>query len=411
MVSFNGEIREYPGLVVDEFSAHTHKRGKAFFLSHAHRDHMKGIKTPNFASILALSEIKLYTTEITKSILGTDKELIGLLGNIEIITVNCMLTLKLWDGLDVTVTPLPTGHCPGAVMLLFEGKNGNILYTGDFRLKIGDLVETRLYREETELITISTLYIDTTFCHTEVLNFISRETSRELILEKISDWLGEHKDNTVCLNFPCLGYEHIIMDVYTQLGIKMNVSETKLSVQYSVITCIRDCVTDEKSRIRIVSSKEGKTDPKSLNIKPSAQWFVNNRKLKSKCEYFEKFNFWRIQHSNHCSYTELVEFIQKIKPNRIVPIAIPVLSHSPLDAASRLKHLLKPNKAELKLQEEEVELSKKKEPNRIKRIISSLLDSETDDIQWEPVCKKPNQTEILIPNETENDLKENSGKK
>ena len=398
MVSFNGEIREYPGLVVDQFGTHTHTKGRAFFLSHAHSDHMKGIQSQKFAEIILLSRVKLFATEITKLILSTDGDMQLLMAHIEIITVNCTLSVELWEGMEVQVTPLQTGHCPGAVMFLFEGTNGTVLYTGDFRLNLEDLRETRLYRDESELIQINTLYLDTTFCHMAADSFITRDTSREIILEKTADWL-ENKENTVCLNFPCLGYEHIIMELSTQLCMKLNVTGTKLSHQYDTIPCVRECVTHDKSRIRIVSCNES-NDSKCLAIKPSAQWFVSNGKVKSKCEYIEPLNLWRIQHSNHCSYRELIEFVKKLTPDRIVPIVTPVLSASPLDAIDRLKHLLRPPKLELKLcqqqqqqqQQLERQVNKKIKPNRIKRLMSSLI-NETEDTQLQPVCKKRHQTE------------------
>ncbi len=34
---------------------------------------------------------------------------------------------------SITVTAIDANHCPGAIMFLFEGYFGRILYTGDFR--------------------------------------------------------------------------------------------------------------------------------------------------------------------------------------------------------------------------------------------------------------------------------------
>ncbi len=45
-----------------------------------------------------------------------------------------MIALDGEDGGEtMTVTVIDANHCPGAVMLLFDGYFGRILYTGDFR--------------------------------------------------------------------------------------------------------------------------------------------------------------------------------------------------------------------------------------------------------------------------------------
>ncbi|KAI6657373.1 Protein artemis-like [Oopsacas minuta] len=392
MSVYRGEIREYPGVIVDEFSAHTHKAGVAFFLSHAHKDHMKGLE--KFAEMLALSNAKLYMTEISKSILSTI--IYELTARIEILKVNSPVNIELSKGVKVTVTSLQSGHCPGAVMFLFEGVNGNVLYTGDFRLDAKDLKETRLYREDGDIKQIKSVYLDTTFCHPSADRFIDRDTSRKILLNKTIEWLDCHFENKVCLNFPCLGYEYLIVEIFTEIGIQSNISKSKLSEQYQAISVLKDCITDEVSRININSWEGGKgckIDPRVLNIKPTIQWFVMNNKLKVECEYIPEELLWRIQHSNHCSYSELTEFVKNICPERIVPICTPVLSSCPQEGVTRLKHLLRPLPPMVTEIFQEDKISSSQIPNRIKRITSSFLEESV----CEPVCKKRAQMNHLTP--------------
>lgn len=61
-------------------------------------------------------------------------------------------------------TAIAAGHCPGSAMLLIEGGEGTVLYTGDFRLEkgsaalIGPLHDSNGKKKD-----IDQLYCDTTF--------------------------------------------------------------------------------------------------------------------------------------------------------------------------------------------------------------------------------------------------------
>jgi Cft2 family RNA processing exonuclease len=58
------------------------------------------------------------------------------------------------------VTLYEANHCPGAVMLLFEGPKGRVLHTGDFRFK-PSMLDHFTGKD------IDCLYMDNTFATTE----------------------------------------------------------------------------------------------------------------------------------------------------------------------------------------------------------------------------------------------------
>ncbi|XP_078158691.1 uncharacterized protein LOC144554246 isoform X2 [Carex rostrata] len=99
--------------------------GKRYhFLSHAHKDHLKGIVSrasyPIYATRVTITIILNYYPQLDKAIFVEIK-------------VDETLVINDEDG-DFSVTCCNANHCPGAVMFIFEGIFGNILHTGDCRL-------------------------------------------------------------------------------------------------------------------------------------------------------------------------------------------------------------------------------------------------------------------------------------
>lgn len=399
MSKFAGQFREFPGLVADNYRLSNCKDGYIFLLTHCHKDHMVSLSDDHLINILSLRDLKLYTTSITKNILSADPEMAKLIPYIDCMNVNQTYSLKLPQYGYIRITPLPSGHCPGAVMFLIQSNTINVLYTGDFRLTPYDVTDTILYEDGTP-IRLESIYLDTTFCHPTALTFPDRELSRDILIEKMSEWMGSNRKNKIELHFPCLGYEHMILGIFHQLGEKIFVSESKYN-QYAAIPNVEQVLVQDRNSARVsILSYEEFTATKNeicqshiLKIKPSAQWFIINSAMSKNSVYIEKYNMLRIQHSNHCSYSEICQFIKMFTPKSIYPCVIPSNSTSIHEATHHLKHLLGQAGNQLHNNATQKISPKREIQNEItltkKRSLFTFLNLEPDDgTLTPPSCKK-----------------------
>ncbi|XP_055473268.1 protein artemis-like, partial [Psammomys obesus] len=138
---------------------------------------------------------------------------------------------------EVVVTLLPAGHCPGSVMFLFQGRNGTVLYTGDFRLAKGEASRMELLHSGGRVKDIQSVYLDTTFCDPRFYQIPSREECLKGILELVRSWVTRSPNHVVWLNCKAAyGYEYLFTNLSEELGIQvrvLSVPEAK-SVGYEV---------------------------------------------------------------------------------------------------------------------------------------------------------------------------------
>ncbi|CAL1207407.1 unnamed protein product [Candida parapsilosis] len=156
--TFDGKIREIPGVCVDNFSY----KGEVFFLTHCHSDHLNGLLENSFCG-------RVFCSQLTKDIIALDHRYNDILRFLIVKEYNEPFEVQTFCS-SMTVTMLKTYHCPGSSMFLFECTNGvSCLATGDIRAEkwwVSSLIQNRyIFPYITGLKTLDQIYLDTTFSY------------------------------------------------------------------------------------------------------------------------------------------------------------------------------------------------------------------------------------------------------
>ncbi|XP_067420666.1 protein artemis isoform X2 [Emydura macquarii macquarii] len=327
MSSFGGRMREYPWLSIDRFDR-DNLRARAYFLSHCHKDHMKGLRAPSLKRRLECRlPLKL---------------------KLQLRFLYLMKHLKE----DIVVTLLPAGHCPGSVMFLFQGQNGTVLYTGDFRLAKGEAARMELLHSGTRVKDIQSVYLDTTFCDPRFYQIPSREECLNGILELVRNWITLSCYHVVWLNCKAAyGYEYLFTNLSEELGVKVHVN--KLDMFKNMPEILYHVTTDRHTQIHAcrhprdddylrgnrlpcgMTSQNG-TPLRIISLKPSTMWF-GERTRKTNIIVRTGESSYRACFSFHSSYSEIKDFLGYICPVNVYPNVIPVGS-----TADKVVEILKP---------------------------------------------------------------------
>ncbi|KAK1403850.1 DRMBL domain-containing protein [Heracleum sosnowskyi] len=302
------------------------------FLTHAHKDHSQGITTynsyPIYSTLLTRTLTLHYYPQLDES----------LFVNIE---VGDSIVIRDPDG-DFTVTAFDANHCPGAIMLLFEGTFGTILHTGDCRLNqecLQSLPEKYLGTKTKEPeCSIDYIFLDCTFGR------FSKMPSRHSAIRQLINCVWKHPGAPVVyLTCNMLGQEEILVNVSQTFGTKIFVDKEGNPESYQFLkltvpeiltedSCSRFHLFDgfpnlsERAEAKLVEARNN-SQPEPLIIRPSAQWYACEE-VPSKTEITKKVRLneavrdqsgiWHVCYSMHSSREELEWALQLLRPKWVV---------------------------------------------------------------------------------------------
>lgn len=214
------------------------------------------------------------------------------------------------------VTLIDANHCPGAVMYLFEGYFGVVLATGDFRYDPSLFVDTPLKDKEVDIC-----YLDNTYFNPAFYNTPTRDEALKKIISIIQD---KREENILFrIHLRNLGKEKLLVDLSEYFQIPIVVPKKRFERYTKVLEIDEKYFRfefDSNSLIFIEDFNDCENfcgylkDKKIIHIEPSALIIPDKRRSRSDPSYFQ------VPYTDHSSYLEIIDFIQLLKPKRLIPI-------------------------------------------------------------------------------------------
>lgn len=297
----NGKVIPHTPLAVDFWQVRKCSHVRLFFLSHMHSDHTAGLTS-------TWSNKSIYCSPVTATLLKLKLQVKEKWIHPLELGEPCMLPLDDIGKERLTVTLMDANHCPGAVMFLFQGYFGTILYTGDFRYTPSMLREQCLRNN----ITIDILYLDNTNCDpTRTL------PSRHRATQQIKEIIRSHPGHNVVIGIYSLGKESLLVELALEFKTWVEVSPERLETLQALE--LPDVFTTEpgagriravdQAQIRSANLLQWNREYPTLAILPTSRPLVSFHS-----------NVHVVPYSDHSSYQELEDFVSALRPTSLVPI-------------------------------------------------------------------------------------------
>lgn len=276
-------------VAVDNFTGYN---GNVYFLSHMHKDHIKGLHSSWCKGVIycsrATSKLIHYSfPNIPKSA-------------IKALTLGTPHVIDCGQNKPIAVTLFDAGHCPGSCMFLFEYTK-RALYTGDIRAHNLTLLEP-LFN-----LNIDILYLDTTF-----ISLNSAPTIDECAYQTL-EYIRQLKINkTVFVDNTILGVESLLVFLSKHLNTYIHVSKYIFDRAMCYDPNVaHTAMTTSAFGCHIHCGCDCKRNYNATIIRPSALWHLQNSKKK------EVVHMLYVTHS---PFNELKQIVNAVQPQKIINI-------------------------------------------------------------------------------------------
>ncbi|KMT07833.1 hypothetical protein BVRB_6g146450 [Beta vulgaris subsp. vulgaris] len=313
--------KKMPGtpFTVDAFRYGAIKGCSAYFLSHFHADHYGGLSK-------AWSHGPIYCTPITA-------RLVKMCLYVNPIYI-CPLELDVEHLIDgVKVTMLEANHCPGAALIHFHLPDGqSYLHTGDFRACKSMQTYPLLSNKKVNL-----LYLDTTYCNPKY-RFPSKEDVTSFVVRTTKACLKKQPKTLIIVGAYSIGKECVYIAISEAIKVKIfaNASRRRILQSFDWPQLSRNLCSNGKDtplHVLPVSSLKHETLKNYLKtyedqfnavvaFRPTGWTFsesVGNNLDLIKPNTKGNIQIYGVPYSEHSSFTELQEFVQFLRPNKIIP--------------------------------------------------------------------------------------------
>lgn len=300
-MSGNGKVIPHTPLAVDFWHIRRCPGTRLFFLSHMHSDHTVGLTS-------TWSNRPIYCSPTTATLLRLKRQVKEQWIHPLELGEPYLLPLDDIGKERLTVTLIDANHCPGAVMFLFEGYFGSILYTGDFRYTPSMLREPCL-RTNT---TIDVLYLDNTNCDPN-----RTLPSRQRATQQIKEIIRSYPNHSVVIGLYALGKECLLLELAMEFKTWIEVSLERMETLKALE--LPDVFTTDRGagRIRVVEQSticyasllQWNNEQPTLAILPTSRPLVSFHP-----------NVHVVPYSDHSSYQELEDFVSALQPTSVIPI-------------------------------------------------------------------------------------------
>ena len=368
MSCFPGRLHEFKEISLDQFAGEN-LTSSVYFLSHCHSDHMVGLSSIEFSTVLRENgRVKLFCHTVTAGLLLGLEEYSHLESSIH--SLECgtdySIAVPSEQGSDqiayyVTVSLIPAGHCPGSVMFLIRRHCTTVLYTGDFRLHVRAIHPRlrELFNGDRKLrYKIDSVYVDTTFCVPAAQFIPDRETCLSIIQDTITTWFnGDITAIAHVYSRSRYGYEFLMVQLSKFFRCQIHVTDAQYQ-RYRCVPSIQKFLTTDPNSTKIhfcqtpLSSSTGsrvrpampclldlKTAAKVLTLIPSVMYFTRLDVCAKDMVATESPKVVRVCYSSHSSYDEIIDFLTFLKPVNIYPNVKPNDTISLEDVRTNLSFL------------------------------------------------------------------------